>query len=242
MFAPIVFLHGWGRTSADFEKIRSLFESMGFATITFDLPGFGNEAPPPKAWAVTDYVNYVKQKIAAEGIEKCIIVGHSFGTRIAVALAASEPALVDRLVLMGAPLVRSLTFKRHLLMLASKAWRLVKWLPGAQALQSRFEEALRKRHHSMDFLYTAEGVMRETLKKVVSENLLPYLRRITAPVLLIYGVNDMVTPVQINKRALRYMPQAKLEIIEGAGHMVVVEKPEKIAEIIKKFLISNYPN
>lgn len=239
MVSPIVFLHGWGRTRADFKEYQRFFESLGVRTLAFDLPGFGSEKEPLKSWTVEDYVSYVKQRIAAEGIEKCSIVGHSFGTRIAVALAASEPDLVERLVLIGAPLARSLTFKRRLLMLAAKAWRFVKWFPGAQAIQGQLEEALRKRRHSMDFLYTSEGVMRETLKKVVSENLRPYLTRIAMPVLFIYGTNDMVTPVENNKRALSYMPQAKLEIIEGAGHMVIVEKPEELAKIIKKFLIPN---
>lgn len=235
MSAPIIFLHGWGRTSADFIGLRDSFEAGGFKTFTFDLPGFGSEPSPSISWAVRDYVRYVKQRIAAEGIEKCTIVGHSFGARIALALAASDPGLVRRLVLIGAPLARSLTFRRRLLMLASAVWRLVRWLPGAPRIQSRLEEALRKRRHSMDFLYAAEGVMRETLKKVVSEDLRPYLPRIIAPTLLIYGANDRVTPVHDNTRALSYIPQAKLEIIKGAGHMVV-EKPEVVAEMIKGFI------
>lgn len=235
--SPIVFLHGWGRTGADFQMLRGFFESAGFKALAFDLPGFGDETPLPEPWAVKDYVQYVKQKLVRDGIEKCILVGHSFGARIAVALAAFEPTLVERLVLIGAPLARSLTFKRRLLMLASMTWRLVKWLPGARALQNQLEEALRKRRSSMDFLYTPEGVMRETLKKVISENLRPYLRRITMPALVIYGSNDRVTPVKKNKRALLYMSYAKLEIIEGAGHMAVIGKPQVIAGIIQKFIV-----
>jgi pimeloyl-ACP methyl ester carboxylesterase len=236
MSRPIVFLHGWGRTRADFVRLRQLLEDFGFPTLAFDLPGFGGSAPPPKAWGLGDYARFVEDEIKRRGIGSCILIGHSFGTRIGIVLAASRPEIVERLILIGAPLARSLTFKRRLLMLASKAWRLVKWLPGARAVQNRLEGILRRRRHSLDFLYTPEGVMRETLKKAVSEDLIPYLKRIRAPLLFIYGANDMVTPPEANKAALKHAPQARLEIIPDAGHMVVVEKPEETAKIVTAFL------
>jgi len=99
--APLVLLHGWG-TSLD--TFRPMAEDLGrFHTVTsFDFPGHGQSDLPPGAWAVDDFVGLTLELMAELGIEKASVLGHSFGGRVAIKLAAAHPDKVDRLVLVDA--------------------------------------------------------------------------------------------------------------------------------------------
>ena len=99
--SPLVLLHGWG-TSLD--TFRPMSEDLGrFHTVTsFDFPGHGQSDLPPAAWAVDDFVGLTVDLMAELGIVKASVLGHSFGGRVAIKLAAAHPDKVDRLVLVDA--------------------------------------------------------------------------------------------------------------------------------------------
>lgn len=231
---PIVFLHGWRRSQEDFAALCASFAAQGCRTLTFDFPGVGGAPEPPAAWSVGEYADFTRAALKKEGLGRVIIVAHSFGTRVAVVLAATSPELVAGLVLIGGPLIRRLTLKRRLLMVAAFLWRLASWLPGAAPLEARLSAWL-GRYSSMD-VFAVSGVMRDVLKRVVRVDLRAYLKNITAPVLLVYGERDTVTPLHVERRALTLLPNARLHIVRDAGHMVVLEKPGEVADAVNRFI------
>ncbi|MDZ4295790.1 MAG: alpha/beta hydrolase, partial [Patescibacteria group bacterium] len=233
MRLPIVFLHGWGRTKADFDVLRRRLEAAGHHAIAFDFPGFGAAAEPPAGWSVGEYAADTSARLRGAQCSRAVIVAHSFGTRVAVVLAAEHPELVERLVLIGAPLIRSLTLKRRLFILTAKVWKLAAKLPGSSTLERWLEGQLARHPHSMDF-FKVNGVMRQVLKNVVEFDLRPYLGRISAPTLLLYGARDRVTPPAIGVRAAAHIPSATLHIIKDAGHMLILEKPDAVLDEIER--------
>jgi len=82
--ARVLALHGWGRTRADL-----LPAVEGRDALVPDLPGFGASPPPPTAWGSREYAEQLAPLLAEGG---WTVVGHSFGGRVAVQLAAGCPA------------------------------------------------------------------------------------------------------------------------------------------------------
>ncbi|HMK62450.1 MAG TPA: alpha/beta fold hydrolase, partial [Acidimicrobiales bacterium] len=115
----VVALHGWGRTHGDFARAFGP-PSDPLDVLAPDLPGFGATPPPPEPWGSAEYAAAVERLfVDPNGADRSItstpsavrapavIVGHSFGGRVALQLAVARPDLVAALVLTGVPLVRS---------------------------------------------------------------------------------------------------------------------------------------
>src|SRR3989338_7696853 len=81
---PILFLlHGWGDNLHTFDSLLAKL-SASFRVVRLDLPGFGGSEAPEESWGVEEYAYFVKSFIEKLGIPSYIIIGHSFGGRIAI--------------------------------------------------------------------------------------------------------------------------------------------------------------
>lgn len=94
----IVILHGWGH---DKTMWGSIVKKLGRNAIALDLPGFGAEPLHDKNWGVPDYANWVNRKISK--YKNVMLIGHSFGGRIAAEIASKNPENLKGLILTGAP-------------------------------------------------------------------------------------------------------------------------------------------
>ncbi|MGH9150487.1 MAG: alpha/beta fold hydrolase, partial [Acidimicrobiales bacterium] len=93
-------LHGWGRDHSDL-----LGALGGFDAMAVDLPGFGATPAPRDGWGAAAYAAAV-EPVLDEMAGPAVVVGHSFGGRVAVHLAAAHPDRVGAVVLAGVPLLR----------------------------------------------------------------------------------------------------------------------------------------
>src|SRR3989344_5991206 len=94
----LVILHGWGQNSQNWHEIA---EKININTNLIDLPGFGTEKLISNKWTITDYSNWVVKKINTD--DDTILLGHSFGGRIAAEIASKNPKWLKALILTGAP-------------------------------------------------------------------------------------------------------------------------------------------
>ena len=101
---PLLMLHGWGANSLSFMGAASLLEER-YRTLAPDLPGFGFSEAPPEAWGSADYARAVAGLPKSAGYESVSVIGHSFGGKVALALATEYPELVKKLVLVASPIV-----------------------------------------------------------------------------------------------------------------------------------------
>ena len=100
----IVILHGWGHSAVMWQSFASKFH--GYKITVFDLPGFGNEPLISEKWEISDYAIWVAKKLKAKKLHDVILIGHSFGGKIATEVAISNPDLVKKLILIAAPVLR----------------------------------------------------------------------------------------------------------------------------------------
>ena len=215
-------LHGWGRDRRDFERVLD-----GLDAIAVDLPGFGASPAPTEAVGTSGYAGIVAS-ILDDFDEPAVLVGHSFGGRVAVQLALSRPDRVGRLILLGVPLLRRPQAGRAAPPLP---YRIVRTLAKMGLVGNHRLEQARQRYGSADYR-AAHGIMRDVLVTVVNESYEAELDRISQPVRLIWGANDADVPVETAQRALKHLARADLMVLEGVGHHVCLEAPEAVRAAI----------
>ncbi len=217
----VVALHGWGRTGNDFVGILT-----GLDALAIHLPGFGPTATPDSVWGTDDYARVVAD--ALESLGPVVLVGHSFGGRIAVRLAASHPELVSALVLTGAPLVRMTPPSKP-----SLAYRLVKALNRMGVVPDRVLESRRKKLGSADY-NAAHGIMRDIMVKTVNENYDDDLARITMPTWLVWGEHDTAAPTAAGKVASERIRGARWIVVPGEAHLLTPKLGSAVRKAIEE--------
>ena len=98
----IVFLHGWGGNRDSLRGIGTLFQHTHQVHL-IDLPGFGDAPPPPADWSTINYTDLVQQYLLERLTGPVLLVGHSFGGRVSVRLAARRLPQIHGLVLVSVP-------------------------------------------------------------------------------------------------------------------------------------------
>src|SRR5450759_5199863 len=191
---PVVLLHGWGGQAASMTPLIAALRDR-YRVITFDLPGFGGSSPPPVPWGTPEYAVFVERAVASLGITRATYIGHSFGGRIGIWLAARSPEAVQALVLIDAAGIKPpVTFRRRMRQLLYKTARTVLRLPILGSHGPALRERLAMRFGSADYRATT-GVMRASMVKTVNLDLSECMRAVAAPTLLIWGEKDAATPI-----------------------------------------------
>lgn len=205
--AQVIALHGWGRTGRDFDPVLSDLNALAI-----HLRGFGPAPAPETGWTTSDYADWVAQGI--DPAHPPVVVGHSFGGRVAVKLARHHPGLVRSLVLTGVPFGKKTPSAKPALSV-----RVAKWLAGVGLVSKKRLNTLRHRHGSADYR-AAEGVMRDVLVKAVNEEYFDDCRHIPHRVRMVWGEGDQPAPLSLAHRAQGLFPDATLEVVAGSGHLL----------------------
>ena len=219
----IVLLHGWGQNIEMMMPIGNALKTKYRITI-LDLPGFGESSEPPFAWSIDDYLIMLEELLEKLKIKKPIIMGHSFGGRLAIRYSSENP--VEKLILFGSPVrpqKRTDSFKVKIL-------KKMKSLPG----MNNIGEYMKKYIGSRDYK-NASPTMRKILVNVVNKDLSNYARKIKAPTLLIWGDNDTEAPIEDAKLLESIMLDAGLIILRGT-HYAYLENLPQIITILHNFL------
>lgn len=218
----VVLLHGWGQ---NIEMMNFIGQGLIDAHITIlDFPGFGESEEPEESMNVSGYALWLYNLLQLLNIENPVLIGHSFGGRVAIKYAANFPA--EKVVLLATPCIRH----RHKPNLKEKLYKVVKKTP--------FGEIVRKRVGSPDY-NNATPIMRETLVKVVNEDLLEDAKNIAAPTLIFAGSKD--TAVSIEDAYVQANAMSDAAVIEQQGtHYAYLENINQTVTIINEFLTPSY--
>jgi pimeloyl-ACP methyl ester carboxylesterase len=231
---PVLLLHGWGTSSQNLAGLVTWL-SPECRVLAVDLPGFGWSDPPPAAWASTEYAAHVRQLLDRLGIQAAAVVGHSFGGRVALRLAAETPDRVSRLVLVAAAGIRPPRTARYYVRVGvAKVLKTLAALPGLDRLGQRLAARWAGRVGSRD--YKAAGRMRPTLVRSVNEDLGPVLSQIQAPTLLLWGDGDPEVGRAAVLRMAGGIRAARLLVLPGAGHFPFLDAPERFRDALIAFL------
>jgi pimeloyl-ACP methyl ester carboxylesterase len=230
----LVWAHGWGQSGAALLPLaQSLAPFAGSALL--DFPGFGAAPPPPASWGTGEYANLAAEWLRQSGQKDCIWIGHSFGCRVGLQLAAHYPDLLSGMVLIAAAGLRP---RKNLLKSINTQLRIRAFKTAKLFLSSEAVERLRKKMGSAD--YASAGALRPILTRVVNEDLTEEAKKVACPTLLIYGEKDRETPVEIGSRLQSLIPRSKLVVLNNYDHYSILsDGRHQLVRLIHEFMRGN---
>lgn len=251
---PVVLLHGNGSSIQDFEASGLIgLASKQFRVIAFDRPGFGHTARPRgKVWTPEAQAELFAAALRKIGVSRAVVLGHSSGASVAVALALKYPRLVGALVLASGYYYP--TFRPEMLLLALPAvplagdvirysispvvsrlmWRgLVRKIFAPEAVPAKFRafpKELSFRPSQVRATAAESGLMIPAAYAGRRR-----YQELAMPVIILAGEEDELVDIQKQSARLhRELPGSVMHRIPGAGHMVHQTATEKVMAAISE--------
>ncbi|MGZ5365679.1 MAG: alpha/beta fold hydrolase, partial [Mycobacterium sp.] len=259
----LLLIHGVGDNSTTCNSVHAKL-SQRFTVIAPDLLGHGESDKPRADYSLAAFANGLRDLLAALGIDRVTLVGHSLGGGIAAQFVYQYPHLVDRLVLVSSGGVTkdvSIALRMAALPMGSEtlaALRLPGVLPALQLAGCAAKKVLGSTKYGRDLPDglrllarlqdpAALSAFSRTLRAVVDGRgqFVTMLDRTylmpSVPKQIIWGEDDMVIPVSHARIAHAAMPDSRLKIFEGSGHMPFHDHPDRFVEIVERFIESTPP-
>ncbi len=235
---PIVVLHGWGLSAKTFEPLVAELRKQHFQVFAPNFPGFDSLHIPAKPLTLTDYAIFLDSYLRKNHIDKPILLGHSFGGRVALKYQYVYPKNITALILTGAPGFTPVSRKKLALFISiAKIGGSLFSLPLLYRLKDRVRLWYYYVVGARDF-YRAEGVMRDTFKNIVKEPLVSCMENVRIPTLLVWGESDVLVPVSVATRMERVIHGAKLVVIRHGGHNIPFNNSKQFTKAVLPWLKS----
>ncbi|RKR06812.1 pimeloyl-ACP methyl ester carboxylesterase [Kushneria sinocarnis] len=242
----LILLHGM---LVDSEVWSPLWSRLAehYRLVAIDLPGHGlTMAPASFPATIEAQVSTLHAALGQLGIERCSLAGSSMGGLLAWSLALAAPERIERLILIGAAGwadERSETrrIERRMQLLGAAPLRpLLRYFDPAGIVTASLQEslaphepsaALIERHHQLARLPGHRDILLNLARHWRSRPLADprKLQHLSLPVLIIAGDNDALIPLEHAHRFHRAMPNARLVVLAGSGHLPMLTMPDRVA-------------
>ena len=227
---PVALIHGAGGTLYQWPPLlRRLPDHDVYA---LDLPGHGKSEGPGRS-SIADYVDVVSDWADALDLPPFALVGHSMGGAIAQAFALRYPQRLAALVLVST----GARLRVHPRLLAGgdedrveTGEMLVEWVHGPQAAPAQ------KRQYLRHLLAVDDAVLAGDWAACNSFDERDAISAIQTPTLVLVGAHDQMTPPKFSEYLAEQLPHADLVVMEGVGHMLMLEQPALLTAAIDGFL------
>jgi haloalkane dehalogenase len=242
----VLCVHGFPETSFMWRHLQRALADSGRWAVAPDLPGFGDSpTDPPSTWE--RHVEVIERFRVAIGLERCVLVVHDWGGLIGLRWACEHPEAVAALVISGTGffadgkwhgLARSLRIEGEGERLVDEMTRERLGQMLAAVSEGLGEDATGEYWKAFRTEAGRRGIL-ELYRSGDFEKLAPYdgkLADLDVPTLLLWGEHDVFAPVAGAHRFQRELPQAKLVVVDGAGHFIYADDPERCAREIVVFL------
>lgn len=231
-YTTVIYIHGAGGSHLDWSpELRRMPQANAIA---LDLPAHGKSTPPHRT-TISEYADDVMALVDALSLQRAIFAGHSMGGAIAQQIALSYPDKVAGLMLIGTGAKLSVhpdILNRVMTDYEAVADLLAGWLWGGD-VDDKTKDITRAQ-----LLKTPPEVTYGDYVACNGFDIRAQLSRITTPTLVISGTHDKMTPLKYGQFLADNIPNAQLAVIDGAGHMLGLEQPQKVAGIIANWLES----
>jgi 3-oxoadipate enol-lactonase len=237
---PVVLLHGFPLNSRMWARERALLANR--AVLAPDFPGFGGRPPGPET--LDGFAEVVMDEMDQAGIDQAVVVGLSMGGYVAFRLLARSPARVVGLIL--ADTRAGADDEAGRMKRTAQAERVrregVAWMPEALLPAFLGETTRRERPAVVEAVRgwiadaNPEGVARALLAMRDRPDSTSTLKDVAVPVLALVGEEDALTPVAESRRIAESVPDGRLVLIPGAGHLSNLENPEAFGRELVSFL------
>jgi pimeloyl-ACP methyl ester carboxylesterase len=242
--SPVILLHGW---LGSWGYWLGTMETLGkrYRTYALDFWGFGDSGKRRESYLITDFVSLVNQFMDRMGIAQAPIVGHSMGGTVALNVALTYPQRVNKVIVVGSPIVgQSLNI---FLRLAGRPWiavlvwnnpMLLQW--GIRLFSPRITRDWRVWYDmiirdlsrtTLEAFFSSIGSLRKT-------DLRPFLRQVAAPTLGVYGTGDNIVAPHQAQLIAAGIPNGYVKMMEYSRHFVMLDQPEEFNQTLLSFLES----
>jgi pimeloyl-ACP methyl ester carboxylesterase len=230
--SPLVLIHGAGGDHLSWPpEMRRLLD---YHIITLDLPGHGKTEGPGRQ-SIQAYAHDVAAFVDGIGLSRAIFIGHAMGGAIALSLALDYPDRVTGIGLISTG--PSLPIPASVIENAANQSTLplaIKWLQemslGSQT-PANVKEIIFK-----SLSGTRQTLLLDDLLACDQFNLTDRLDTIRTPALVVCGSEDKLTPPRFSELLSQRIPASALQIVDGAGHMLILEQPIRLAKLISVFV------
>lgn len=239
----LVLLHGVGANSLHW-RFQFAGLSDAFRVVAWNAPGYILSDAFRTEWPTCrDYADALADFLGSLKLDRVNLVGNSFGSRVGQCFAIHYPQRVLRLAMTGTGIgPKGMSEEDKAKIVATREAQIAK---GGYGFGARVDALLAKNASAQTKAMVAE-VLRATsprgfmhgVKLGMADGYDPetVAAKVTVPVLMISGNEDRVNPIEKNAAVLaKAMPKAKLEILEGVGHLPEVEAPEKVNALLRAF-------
>jgi pimeloyl-ACP methyl ester carboxylesterase len=230
--SPLVLIHGAGGDHLSWPpEIRRL---SGARVFTLDLPGHGKSKGPGRQ-TVGDYAESVIGFMNAADLSRAVFIGHALGGAVALTLAINHPQRVAGigLIATGACLPVSPTILEN-------AANPATFILAVQSLQEMMNTQLTtksvKDQAYKQFSSNRPTLLHGDLRASEQFDVNTCLGIIHVPVLVICGTGDQFAPRRLSENLAEKIPGAALQTVYGAGHLVMLEQPRRVAGLLSVFL------
>ncbi|MCS7056061.1 MAG: alpha/beta hydrolase [Thermoflexales bacterium] len=259
---PLLLIHGWGGASRYWlPAMRAL--SDAFRCYAPDLPGFGLSSPlgartrqtngaSPDVYSHRGLAEIVLEFMDVMGIAQADVIGHSYGSGVAIALAATQPERVRRLIISNFSTFRNELERRMIALMHGVTGLMVKARKFPFARSDGFAKLLGSRYfHRLpddmqvlrdgldDFMRMDERTANLTVKASLGWDTPHALARLPMPVMLIHCRNDQIMPPRNAEYTAGLAPHGSLVWIDACGHLPMVEKTDEFVRIVRRFLLDD---
>ena len=248
---PIILIHGFASSNLVWSKVLLELADAGFRVIAPDLLGYGySEKPRELDYTIGSQAGMIVGLLTKLGIERAVVVGSSYGGAVAATIVLDNPALMEKLILVGAVTNNAPT--RYLLMRLFSSPIigdiLSPLLMGSRRLLRRRmkrvydrhawvmdERRVNARHLPLQTRGTHRAIIR-TVRRWDAERVSREAHLITLPTLVLWGDNDREVPLADGQRLQEKLPNSRLIVFRECGHLPHEEYPEAFTKVVTEFL------
>jgi pimeloyl-ACP methyl ester carboxylesterase len=230
---PLVLIHGAGGNHLSWPpELRRLPDVRVF---TLDLPGHGKTEGPGRQ-SIEDYASSIVRFLDEAGIARAVFAGHSMGGAIALSLALDFPERVcglgliatgSRLPVAPAILENAATAPTFLLAVKTLQQSFISPQTSPQLMDTIFKQLAANR----------QALLYSDLLACDRFDVTSRLDAIRTPALVVCGLEDKLTPVRYSEALATCIPGAALQTVDEAGHMIILEQPQRLAKLLNVFMI-----
>jgi pimeloyl-ACP methyl ester carboxylesterase len=256
----LLLIHGMAGTADNWQSVIQPL-ALRNSVIAPDFPGHGHSAPGGGDYSLGSLASGLRDLMLTLGHERATLVGHSLGGGVALQFTYQFPEMVERLVLVSSgglgpdvsPVLRAAALPGADLFIAATAGvgsqagsllgrglGMLGMRPSADVAEvARGYASLSDRERRKAFLATLRSVVGTDGQRVAALDRL-YLAE-ALPLLIIWGDRDPIIPVAHAEGAHRELPNSRLEIFEGVGHVPQLESPGAFIAALERFLDETEP-
>lgn len=228
MASELYIIHGWTYTIEPWTSVVSILRSKGVTVHQLRVPGLTSESDA--VWDIDSYVEWLHE--ALDGATRPIVLGHSNGGRIALNYLKKYPGAFDKLILLNAAGINvsneKISFKRRVFRIAAKLLKPLKYIPLVRKVVYRVIGG-----GDYD---RAPANMKQTLHNMLESDKNLDLTDIQTRVAVLWGKNDMTTPLAQGRKMAQDLPNATLKEFEPWAHAPYITHPVELAMAIMKEL------